>query len=114
MRLDAGDVVLVRRIEVSDPVRGLTLDQPVGADNAFRTFAQAVVDHQQMVGHGVVNIPVALGAGCLAIGPRPHLLIEHPVAQRLHGVDLGLAGGDPDAQPAAPDFRRTECSDRAD
>ena len=90
-----------------DPAGGLALDQPVGADDTLRSFAQAMINNQQMVGHGVIDILIALGR-CVRFAIRgcPHLLVEDPVSQGLHGVDLASAGGKPDPEAAAAEFRK--------
>ena len=103
---DRRDVVLVGRVEAAEPRRGLALDQPVGADDALRAVADRVVHHQQMVRDGVEHVAVALAGGGRGVGLGAHFLVEHPVAQRLHGVDLRGRGGDPHAKIADAQFRK--------
>ena len=92
------------RIEPAELLRRFPLDQPIGADHALGARADRVIDHQQMVGDRVECIAVAPAGSRRRIGGRAHFLIEHPVAQRLHGVDLGRRGGNPHAKVAGPKF----------
>ena len=102
---DRRDVVLVRRVEMAQFRRGLALDQPVGADHPLWAGADRMIDHQQMVGDRVEGIAVTVARGGGQIGLGTHLLIEHAVAQRLHGVDLRGRIGDPDAEIAGAQLR---------
>ena len=81
---------------MSDSSGGFALDQPVGADDVFRTLAETVIDDQQMIGDSVVDIAVSSRRHGCVIRACAHLLIKHPVAQRLNGIDLSRSGGDPD------------------
>ena len=96
------------RIEMADPLGGLALDQPVGADDAFRPLAEAVIDDQQMVGDGVVDIPVALRArwcrhrpGRPFPGRTPGSAAPARRRSRPHPAAM------PDAQIAARESRRS-------
>ena len=62
-----------------DAAGGLALDQAVGADHALRALTQGVVDHQQMVRDGVVDIAVTLRLAGGGIGPGANLLVANPV-----------------------------------
>ena len=97
---DRRDVVFVRRVEVAQPRRRLALDQPVGADDALRAGTDRVVHHQQMVGDRIEGVAVAPARGGRRIGPGAHLLIEHAIAQRLHGIDFRGRTGDAHAEIA--------------
>ena len=101
---DRRDVVLVGRVEPAELRRRFALDQPVGADHALRPGSDRVVDHQQVVGDRVEPVPVAAGAGGFRVGPGTQFAVEHPVAQRLYGVDLGRRGGNAHAQIARAQF----------
>ena len=86
---DGADVVLVLGVEASDGGGGLTLDQPVGADDAGGAIAQLVVDDQHVVGRFVPRVDVALDRGGVRRGLGTHLVVEDPVAQGLRRIDLG-------------------------
>jgi len=98
---DRRNIVLPGRVELPDPLRAVPLDQPIGADNAFRSITKRVVNHQQMIRYGIVDIPVARRGGGRGIGTGTHLLVKHAIAQRLDSVDLGGIRGQPHPQVTA-------------
>ena len=57
-----------------------------------------------MIGDRVERIAVAPAGSGRRIGCRSHLLVEHPVAKCLHGVDLRLGGGNSHAKGAGAEF----------
>ena len=89
-----GNIVLIGRVEPADPGHRLGPDQPIGRHHALRPRPDRVVNHQQMVRNRVIGIDVASQRRRHLARAGAHFLIEHAVAQRLHGIDLGSRGGE--------------------
>ena len=78
---------------MANPSGGFPLDQAVGAHDALRTLAPAMIDHQQVISHSVKNVTIALRRAGRLVRSRAHFLVKNPVSKCLHGVDFGLAVG---------------------
>jgi len=97
------DVVLVLRVEPSDPRRARAPQEPVGAHHGFRPAAERMVDDQQMLAMLVEPIRIEPQTRRFAGRLCRHLLVEDPVPEGLRGLDLGRALGQPDLHGPNPD-----------